>query len=256
MGRAVLGGRFEGTLKLSANLLIFCEPITVFGHRGLLRDANILRDSVLLRLSTLPERANIHVQSIILHQVWEELQARENLKDKDGRALDPIAVAGLIDKLWEVAETLTSPDDSKVLWILREDYCPFPPDERLVEWRDRRARQTVPTVDGTEEVPYYKMMGDLIRSFGPAQGPAYQPLLLLFLRLFGESIKESLTRSCSKLISHMDGSYSMAGAAPWMRALAPDLLSENDLAESAFAMVRLIVDLFLLWTSGCFLVSR
>jgi hypothetical protein len=44
----------------------------------------------------------------------------------------------------------------------------------------------------------------------------------------------------------MDGSYSMDGAAPWMRALAPDLLSENDLAESAFAMVRLIVDLFLL----------
>jgi hypothetical protein len=94
MGRAVLGGRFEGTLKLSANLLIFCEPITVFGHRGLLRDANILRDSVLLRLSTLPERANIHVQSIILHQVWEELQARENLKDKDGRALDPTPSPG------------------------------------------------------------------------------------------------------------------------------------------------------------------
>jgi hypothetical protein len=197
-------------------------------------------------LTTLPERANIHVQSIIDHQVWEELQARENLKDKDGRALDPIDVAGLIDKLWELSEMLTSPDDSKVLSILREDYCPFPPDERLAEWRDLRARHTVPTVDGTEEVPYCKMMGDLIRSFGPAQGPAYQPLLLLFLRLFGESIKESLTRSCSKLISHMDGSYSMAGAAPWMRALAPDLLSENDLAESAFAMVRLIVDLFLL----------
>jgi len=166
MGRAVLGGRFEGTLQLSADAFILFEPIGVFGHRGLLRDANTLRDSVLLRTMTLPTRADVHVQTTMLHQVFEELQARENLKDENGRALDPIAVAGLIDKLWEVAEMLTSPDDDTVLQILREDYCPFPPDVRLAEWLVQRARKTVPTVDGTEEVPYHKMLGDLIRSFG------------------------------------------------------------------------------------------
>jgi len=61
--------------------------------------------------------------------------------------------------------------------------------------------------------------------------------LLKFLRLFGEGIHESLTRTCSDQLSHLTGCYSTEGAEAWMRAKAPDLLNENDLAETPFAKV-------------------
>ena len=68
----------------------------------------------------------------------------------------------------------------------------------------------------------------------------YMPLLLKFLCLFGEGIHESLTRTCSDQLSHLTGCYSAEGAEAWMRAKAPDLLNENDLAETPFAKVPLI----------------
>jgi len=128
--------------------------------------------------------------------------------------------------------------DAEVLRVLDDDYTPFAPDPRLDEWRARRDAHTVPTVDGKGEVNYRAAIGDKIRTSGRDDWANYKPLLLRFLRLFGEGIHESLMRTCWDQLSHLSGTYSKAGAAAWMRAKAPDLLPENDLAERPFAKVR------------------
>ena len=81
---------------------------------------------------------------------------------------------------------------------------------------------------------------DLIHDFGRDDWVNYKPLLVQFFRLFGKGIHESLTRTCSDQLSHLTGCYSAEGAEAWMRAKAPDLLNENDLAETPFAKVPLI----------------
>ena len=125
----------------------------------------------------------------------------------------------------------------EVLSIRLQALRPRPAHCRLVQ--DRNAR-TVPTVDGTGVINYHTMMGEVIRSFGRDDWVNFKPLLLKFLRLFGEAILESLTRTCSDQLSHLTGCYSAEGAEAWMRAKAPDLLNENDLAETPFAKVPLI----------------
>ena len=83
---------------------------------------------------------------------------------------------------------------------------------RLDEWRARRDARTVPTVDGKGQVNYRAAMGDKIRTSGRDDWANYKPLLLRFLRLFGEGIHESLMRTCWDQLSHLSGAYSKAGA--------------------------------------------
>ena len=97
--------------------------------------------------------------------------------------------------------------------------------------RVRVGQDQVQGVDGAE-TPVFR---------GGEEGE-YRSLLLRFLRLFGKGIHESLTRTCSEQLSHLRGKYSSAEAEPWMKELAADLLSENDLAESPFAKVPLVCD--------------
>ena len=140
--------------------------------------------------------------------------------------------------MWKMGTMLRSEVDDEVLRILDPAYTPFAPDPRLDEWRASRDTRTVPTVDGKGQVNYRAAMGDKIRTSGRDDWTNYKPLLLRFLRLFGEGIHESLMRTCWDQLSHLSGAYSKAGAPAWMRAKAPDLLPENDLAETPFAKVR------------------
>ena len=146
----------------------------------------------------------------------------------------------LNDQLWKIGTTLQDPDDDVVPLVLARYYKPLTPDPRMDEWHRQRDASTVPTVDGSGRINYMTMMGDLLRSFGWDDWVNYKPLLLRFLRHFGEGIDESLTRTCSYQLSHLSGTYSKAEALDWMRQKAPDLLNDNDLAESPFAMVRYI----------------
>jgi hypothetical protein len=229
---------------MAYDILPMFERVHAFSHAGLAQEANVLRDSALVRTSTIPFRADIHVRAIMLHVVWDEFRARGNLKDKEGRGASPLVVADLNDQLWQIGVMLQSENDDEVMRILAPDYKPFsgPDNEEMAAWlRDRDAR-TVPTVSGSGRIKYREWMGQKLRSFGGDEEGEYRSLLLRFLRLFGKGIHESLTRTCSEQLSHLRGKYSSAEAEQWMKDLAADLLSENDLAESPFAKVSLVCD--------------
>ena len=237
MGRAGVGVRYEGSLALACDLLPIYERVQAFVDSGMAKAPNILRDSVFARGQATPILVDVHVRATIMYVTWDELRARGNLKGEDGRTIGPLGVAELNDQLWKFGVMLRSANDDEVLRILESSYVPFAPDPRLDEWRARRDAHTVPTVDGEGEVNYRTMMGDTIRSVGRNDWVNYKPLLLRFFRLFGEGIHESLTRTCWDQLSHLSGTYSKSGAAAWMRAKAPDLLPENDLAEIPFAKI-------------------
>jgi hypothetical protein len=244
VGRAETGSRHEGVLQLAYDILPIYDRVYTFSHKGLSQDANTLRDSVLVCTSTTPFRADIHARAIMLHVVWDEFRARGNLKDKEGRGASPLVVADLNDQLWQIGLMLQSENDAEVEKILDPDYKPFsgPDNEEMAEWFRVRDARTVPTVSGSGRIKYREWMGQKLRSFGGDEGGEYRPLLLRFLRLFGKAIHESLTRTCSEQLSHMRGKYSSAEAEQWMKDLAADLLSENDLAESPFAKVPAVCD--------------
>ena len=225
----------------------FCRVVGWTG-RGLSKEPNVLRDSVYLRASATPFHADVHVRAIMMHVAWDEARARANQLDKDGRAPGPLYIADLNDQLWKIGTTLQDPDDDVVLRVLDDDYVPLTPDPRMGEWRRRRAARTVPTVDGTGEVNYMTTLGDVIRAFGRDDWVSYKPLLLRFLRIFGEGIHESLTRTCSDQLTHLSGKHSTAEALAWMKQLSPDLVNDNDLAESPFSVVRSTP----LFTRNCF----
>ena len=237
MSRCGVGVRHEGSLLLGSELHLLGDRVFDFVDTEMAKAPNVLRDSVYARGQAIPFHVDVHVRAIMLHKVWDEYRARGNLKGGDERTLGPLGVAEHNDQVWKVGTMLRSADDDEVLRILHPDYTPFTPDPRLDEWRARRDARTVPTVDGKGQVNYRAAMGDQIQNSGRGDWGNYKPLLLRFLRLFGEGIHESLMRTCWDQLSHLSGAYSKAGAAAWMRAMAPDLLPENDLAETPFAKV-------------------
>ena len=243
MGRSSVGVRHEGTALLAYEMFPSMDRVFEFTHDGLGKEPNILRDSVYLRGQTIPQRVDIHVRATMFHVVWDEFRARGNLQDKDGRALDPLRVAELNDQLWAVGVMLRSEDDDEVLRIFDPAYEPFAPDPRMDKWREIRASRTVKTVDGTGVVNFRAMAWEKISTYGRDDWAKYKPVLVKFLRLFGEGIRESLTRTCWDQLSHLTGTYSAAGAQEWMKARAADLLPENDNAESPFAKVTLSTSL-------------
>ena len=248
MVRHTVGPRHEGSLILAIAILVRWSRVYEFTFNGRSKEANILRDSVLVRGSCTPFLVDLHVRAIMMYVMWDELRARGNLLDKDGRAPGPLYIADLNDQLWKFGTMLRSPDDDVVLRVLDDDYVPLTPDPRMGEWRRRRAARTVPTVDGTGEVNYMTTLGDVIRAFGRDDWVSYKPLLLRFLCIFGEGIHESLTRTCSDQLTHLSGKHSTAEALAWMKQLSPDLVNDNDLAESPFSVVRSTP----LFTRNCF----
>ena len=111
-------------------------------------------------LAALPFHADTHVRAIMMHMVWDEMRARENLKDKDKRTLGPLGVAELNDQLWAVGTLLRSENDEEVLSILDPAFKPFAPDP--ADWYKIRNARTVPTVDGTGVLPYHDGRGDSV----------------------------------------------------------------------------------------------
>ena len=122
--RTGVGPRHEGSMDTACDLLPIYPRVFGFTQGG---------------LAALPFHADTHVRAIMMHMVWDEMRARENLKDKDKRTLGPLGVAELNDQLWAVGTLLRSENDEVVLSILDPAFKPFAPDPRMADWSTGRA---------------------------------------------------------------------------------------------------------------------
>ena len=76
VARTGVGPRHEGSMDTACDLLPIYPRVFGFTQGG---------------LAALPFHADTHVRAIMMHMVWDEMRARENLKDKDERTLGPLA---------------------------------------------------------------------------------------------------------------------------------------------------------------------
>jgi hypothetical protein len=86
----------------------------------LLLEANVLRDSVLVRLECIHFECYIHVNALLWRLVYRELRAVTN---DQALNLNPLEVNDLYDYLWDVGTLLTSTD---ALDILEDGWSPWP----------------------------------------------------------------------------------------------------------------------------------
>jgi hypothetical protein len=192
-------------------------------------------------MTAYPIQADIHACAIMEHVCWMELSARGSLLGEGGTGVGPLGAADLNNQLWDFGTLLLSTDDDVVLRVLDEGFTPFKDnDVAAAVWRTRRVRSNAEKVGGGKmEHSRYKLRGDTLRAFGRGgDWSGYQPFLLKCLRLFGQGIHESLTRTCADQLNALEGSCSPNHAEKWVRDLSESLLCHNDLCESPFAFVK------------------
>jgi hypothetical protein len=102
----------------------------------LVLDANILRDSILIRMEIIQYECYVHVNAIMWRVVYRELRALTN----DGAmALNPMELNDIYEELWNVGTLLQN--HGEVLSIMEDDFRPWPKVKEVYEVHDR-AKQT------------------------------------------------------------------------------------------------------------------
>ena len=86
----------------------------------LVLDANILRDSILVRLETIQFECYVHVNAVMWRVVYRELRALTN----DGEmGLNPMELNDVYEDLWNVGTLLQNETD--VLSIMEDEFRPW-----------------------------------------------------------------------------------------------------------------------------------
>ena len=146
----------------------------------LVLDANILRDSILIRMEIIQYECYVHVNAIMWRVVYRELRALTN----DGAmALTPMELNDIYEELWNVGTLLQN--DGEVLSIMEDDFRPWPKVKEDTEKSRKfyevheRAKQTDMAL-----LRKYKSRADL---------QSYVVVLKKVLSLFGKSAAVSLS---------------------------------------------------------------
>ena len=94
--------------------MLYCMDMLVL-------DANILRDSILIRMEIIQYECYVHVNAIMWRVVYRELRALTN----DGAmALNPMELNDIYEELWNVGTLLQN--HGEVLSIMEDDFRPWP----------------------------------------------------------------------------------------------------------------------------------
>ncbi len=107
-------------METSFQLYPVYAAILQYTVETLLLEANVLRDSVLVRLECIHFECYIHVNALLWRLVYRELRA---LTNDHVLNLNPLEVNDLNDYLWDVGTLLTS---TEALDILEDGWRPWP----------------------------------------------------------------------------------------------------------------------------------
>jgi hypothetical protein len=147
------------------------KPLLEYVILTLQLNANILRDSILIRLETLQFQAYVHVCAVMWRQLYRELRA---LTNDNGLELNPLDLNTLCDDLWEIGTLLRG---NEAMHIFDSHFRPWPKvrieevfsqkfytiheRHREVELEELRAYRTRPDID-----LYKNVLCDVLRLFG------------------------------------------------------------------------------------------
>ena len=183
--------------------------------------------------------------------VYRELRAVTN----DAKiALNPMELNDIYDHLWDVATLLTSED---CLSIFDEGFRPWPKikhgSEKSWDFYDIHERHKARDLGGMP-TPNLTLTITVILSVIPnlprtptlvlrryeerEDVETYRVVLMEVLNLFGEGIKESLTRTMGAYLESTGGRQSNANKTEWEKEITSRMICTNNPAESPFATVR------------------
>ena len=224
LGRVELSKRQDWCLEVSEKLHPMVRQICLYTVDTLVLDANVLRDSVLMRLELHDFEAYIHANAIMWFVCFGELRALTNSKAIE---LNPLELAGVYDKLWEVGSRIQTPD---ALSILDDGFRPWP---KL----HPGCPDSIDMYDGLER-NYATRRASLLVPNDRRDAAAYRRVLLSVMKLFGEGIHESLQRTMADYLEATDGRYKESRLEEWEKSRANGLLCHNNPAERPFAIMK------------------
>jgi hypothetical protein len=190
--------------------------------------------------------------------VYRELRAVTN---DASLALNPMQLNDIYDLLWDVGTLLTSEDS---LTILEEGFRPWPKIKHGTEesWdfydiheRDKAAdlagfvHPTYPNPNQNPRTHNPHVLTPtpplVLRSYEDRQDlESYKVVLIEVFHLFGEGIKESLTRTMGAYLEATGGRQSNANKTEWEKEITSHMICTNNPAESPFATVRAYLNIY------------
>jgi hypothetical protein len=99
--RAETAKRQDWSLEASYNIFPLLEPLMAYTVSTLLREANLLRDSVLVSLECIHFEAYVHVNALMWRVVFKELRGLTNSK---GLEISPTELNALYENLYELGK--------------------------------------------------------------------------------------------------------------------------------------------------------
>jgi len=172
----------------------------------------------------------VHVNAIVWRLIYRELRAVTNENTLD---LNPLELNDLYDYLWDVGELLQG-DES--LDIMQEGWRPWPRvkegSEASWDFYDILDRHKARDL---ELLNRYQVRADVEQ---------YTAMLKTVLRLFGEAIKESLTRTMADYLEATGGRLRNANKTEFEKDVASRMICTNNPAEGPFATARAFLHMY------------
>ena len=222
VGRVELSKRQDWVLEFSATIFPLLEAIIEYNVECIELGPHTLRDSVLLRLELHHFEAFVHAAAVMWETCFKELRGLTNSTKVD---LNPCELHNLYDELWAVALVLKGPDPMSVLD--GRPWAKVKPHDPAVQkfYRDLEIgltdRKLALQLDADRE-----------------DSGAYEEVLCDVLRLFGEGITESLTRTMGDYLEATNGKLRNSTLSVEEAAKAESMLCHNNHAERPFAVIK------------------
>jgi hypothetical protein len=174
--------------------------------------------------------AYLHVNAILWRVVFRELRALTNDKRM---ALNPLELNNLYEDLWAVGDMLLT-DDS--LHLLQDEYRP---------WAKLRCETEVGLKFYATHDRNKTQHLHMLRAYQNREDiDVYLPVLLDILKLFGEAIHESLTRTMGAYLEATNGHLRNSTKTEWEKEVASRMVCTNNHAEGPFATVRAFMHIY------------
>jgi len=239
-GRNV-GERFEGVLSSCSMLLPLINPVLELTDLHRQGEANVLTDSILVRLALLPYQAYVHVGALMFHRIWRELRALCAMGSGKGKeeALNPLEYGAYYDPKLLIAQLLQ--DEDRCLEPTQPGWRPWEKNGKLAAWYEKSETALAYNASGVSLGLRDAVMDEHLDPSKREDWPIFKPHMVTMLKLFGGGFEASLRHSCAEFLTEEKGMYTSGKIEDWQRAIAVFCSAHNNLAESPFAVAKTLL---------------
>ena len=224
VGRVELSKRQDWICEVSAKIWPLFDAILEYLVPTLRDEANILRDSTLMRMETYHFECYIHVCALMWVTVFEELRYLTNSKKFN---LNPLELNEIFDALWKVGNKMRG---GEAFDLFEEAFRPWPrlrpEDPDIQEWYDAQLERKANDLE-------------MLRSYTEKEDAAsYTVILRQVLQVFGKSIQAAFERNWGDYLEATDGNQANSKLTESEKLRVKDMVCHNNHAERTFAVIR------------------